>query len=250
MTRLSKSKIISGLQCPKRLYLEVKRPELMEVSEDTERIFAQGHAVGEVARDLEENGILIDTGSNLKHALQQTCECIQAGLTRPLFEATFSHDDILVKADILRPVRRQIDFIEIKSSTEVKDYHLNDCAIQTWVIEGAGQPLRSIQLGHIDNTFVYEREGEYDGLLAYEDITKPVRALTKQVPSWVIDLRAILAKSKEPDIAPGPQCNKPFACPFQDFISGEESHNHIRCATITRHNPALLHRRQQKYLPD
>lgn len=47
---LSKSKIISGLQCPKRLYLGVHRPELAEVSDETERMVLNGHLVGEIAR--------------------------------------------------------------------------------------------------------------------------------------------------------------------------------------------------------
>ena len=47
---LSKSKIISGLQCPKRLYLAVHRPELDEVSDETERMFSNEHLVGEIAR--------------------------------------------------------------------------------------------------------------------------------------------------------------------------------------------------------
>ena len=56
---LSKSKIISGLQCPKRLYLEVHRPELAEVSDETERMFSNGHLVGEIARSQQPGGKLI-----------------------------------------------------------------------------------------------------------------------------------------------------------------------------------------------
>ena len=47
---LSKSKLMSGRQCPKRLWLEVNRPELLEFSPATERSFAVGHTVGHAAR--------------------------------------------------------------------------------------------------------------------------------------------------------------------------------------------------------
>ena len=56
---LSKSKLLSSLQCPKRLWLEIHRPDLTEVSPATEQSFAVGHRVGEVARQLVTGGVLI-----------------------------------------------------------------------------------------------------------------------------------------------------------------------------------------------
>ena len=57
--RLSKSKIISGLQCPKRLYLEIHQPALREDSAQTEALFAMGHRVGEIAQELVPDGVMI-----------------------------------------------------------------------------------------------------------------------------------------------------------------------------------------------
>lgn len=56
---LSKSRILSGLQCPKRLYLEVNQPNLAQVEARTERTFAIGHQVGDVAQLLWPGGHLI-----------------------------------------------------------------------------------------------------------------------------------------------------------------------------------------------
>ena len=47
---LSKSRLISAWQCPKRLHLEKHHPELGEVSPMTESLFATGHDVGAVAQ--------------------------------------------------------------------------------------------------------------------------------------------------------------------------------------------------------
>ncbi|MEJ2275577.1 MAG: hypothetical protein P8Y01_13570, partial [Woeseiaceae bacterium] len=49
---LSKSRLISAWQCPKRLYLEKFRPELAEISDATLALFATGHEVGAVAKRL------------------------------------------------------------------------------------------------------------------------------------------------------------------------------------------------------
>ena len=48
----SKSKLMALRQCPKRLWLEVHRPELREDSSATEAIFQTGHRVGELAQRL------------------------------------------------------------------------------------------------------------------------------------------------------------------------------------------------------
>ena len=47
---LSKSKILSGWQCHKRLWLETHDPEQAETDASTERRFEIGHEVGDIAR--------------------------------------------------------------------------------------------------------------------------------------------------------------------------------------------------------
>ena len=62
MRNLSKSKIIAFRQCPKRLWLEIHRPELRDDS-SSETVFAIGHQVGEIAQDIyntDGSGVLID----------------------------------------------------------------------------------------------------------------------------------------------------------------------------------------------
>ena len=50
MRPLSKSKIIAFRQCPKRLWLEVHRPDLREDSSAAQAAFQVGYQVGEIAR--------------------------------------------------------------------------------------------------------------------------------------------------------------------------------------------------------
>ena len=50
--RLSKSKIMSSLQCLKRVYLEINRKDLIHYSKSTEAAFALGHEVGDIAVQL------------------------------------------------------------------------------------------------------------------------------------------------------------------------------------------------------
>jgi hypothetical protein len=59
--RLSKSKYLAGRQCHKRVYLEVRAPELAsEPDEQTQAILDMGTAVGECARQRFPGGVLVE----------------------------------------------------------------------------------------------------------------------------------------------------------------------------------------------
>ena len=123
---LSKSKFIAGLQCLKRLYLEVHQPELAgEPDEQSMAVLEQGYEVGRWAQKMFAGGALIEAGpEEMGKALQQTAQAVADKQRPAIFEATFTHDNILARIDILeRLPRNKWRLIEVKSSTGVKDYH-------------------------------------------------------------------------------------------------------------------------------
>lgn len=217
---LSKSKLLSWRQCSKRLWLEAFRPELVEVDAATEARFAGGNVVGEIARSLYGPGeLLFDSETaDFTGALKRTGEILSVSGRRPLFEATFSADSVLVMADVIKRVKGGIRAIEVKSSTSVKDYHVEDCAVQAHVIESSGQTLCGISVAHIDNCFVYPGNGDYRGLLTEVDVTAEVAGLRSAVPEWIHGARQTL-NGDQPEITPGTQCTKPFPCPFYDHCN-------------------------------
>ncbi len=215
---LSKSKIMAGLQCPKRLYLEVHHPELLDFSDEAERAFSMGHEVGEAARTLHPGGKLIEHQGNLKIAMDETRRLLDAPGEVTLFEPAFQHGRTLVRADIFSRHRQQYRLLEVKSSTSLKPHYVNDVAIQSWVIQGAGYPLKTAHLAHIDNTFVYPGGGDYHGLFASQDVTEETAPLIEQIPGLVANFQKIL-QGPEPEIEVGPQCTDPYECPFLSHCS-------------------------------
>ena len=95
--RLSKSKMLSGIQCQKRLYLEVHQPKLAEQSGGTEQLFANGNLVGEIARRAQPKGKLIEHTADLKTALTQTAAELSGKSSVTLFEPAFQHGGALVR---------------------------------------------------------------------------------------------------------------------------------------------------------
>lgn len=235
--RLSKSRILAGLQCPKRLYLQVHHPEWLVENPQAERRVAVGHQVGEIARELYPGGKLIEHADNLSLALAETRQLLAEG--EPLlYEATFEYDGVLIRADILSNDDKGCRFIEVKSSTRVKAYHWLDCAVQSWVLEGAGYTVSSASVACINRDFIYPGHREYQGLLITEDITTAVNALKVDLPGQVTELRALLDGST-PAITPGDQCFDPFDCPFIEV-----------CSPVTTEYPVTLFPRGKKVAED
>ena len=210
---LSKSRILIHRQCPRRLWLQVHKPALADESTG-QPLTEAGTTVGLLARHMHADGVLIDA-EDLRSALRQTAQALTVKPRRPLFEATFEHDGVLVRTDLLRPVARGWRMIEVKSSTSIKAYHLEDAAVQSWVLQGAGLPLREQAIAYIDRDFIYPGDGHYQGLLIEQDVVTELTERMPEVPGWVAAARRTLARRKEPDVAPGRQCHDPFPCPFQ-----------------------------------
>lgn len=210
---LSKSRVLAARQCPKRLWLEVNRPDLRIITPDVQRRFDQGHRLNDVVHRLIPEGHLIEDEVPLGDALQITKRHLARFPGQPLFEATFSKHRVLVRADVFVRTDRAWCLTEVKSSTRVKPYHLDDCAVQTWVIREAGYPVAQTELAHLDTGFTYRGEGDYQGLLKHVDVTEQVEALLPEVARWVSEGLEVLAGA-EPTIAVGPQCTDPFRCAF------------------------------------
>jgi hypothetical protein len=225
---LSKSKLLAFRQCPKRLWLEVHRPDLREDSSATESSFQVGYEVGDIARrlfDAEGSGVVLDPkAEGISAVLARTTELLKS--RRPIFEAGFSANGALVLADVLLPVPgpgpRRWRMIEVKSSTSVKDYHRDDAAVQAFVARSAGVRISSIAVAHIDGSWVYPGGDRYDGLLKESDITADAFARGGEVKAWISESQSVVRRRTEPPIRTGEQCQRPYACGFVDHCTSQE----------------------------
>jgi hypothetical protein len=215
---LSKSRITAFEQCPLKLWLSIRRPELAIADDGAEIRFATGHEVGEIACQLHPDGIMIEADPDLAQALRYTRERIEQGGSEPLFEATFEHDGVLVRVDVLIRDPAGVCLFEVKSSSGVKDYHLGDLATQVWVVRQAGLTIRAAGIRHINSAFRLRQEGDYAGLFTDVELLDTLEGRVSERPSIVAAARAILA-GEEPVVATGEHCSRPFACEFWTYCT-------------------------------
>ena len=188
------------------------------MSAQIESLWETGRQVGKIAHYLygTEDSVEIPFNRRINLMLDETRALIDSDIGFPIFEATFEHDGILVRIDVLIPEGPSWRAVEVKASTSVKDYHLLDCAIQDWVMRHVGLEVSSISLAHIDNRFVYPGQGNYTGLLLEHDLTEAVRRIEPSVVELIADARAAAA-GPMPDVNVGMHCSKPYDCQFIRF---------------------------------
>jgi hypothetical protein len=156
------------------LHLEWHRSDLAEVSEATEAAYRTGNEVGDVAKQI-----------------YGTADSVEVAYRR---------------GDMDAMVRETADLLASGADFPIFE--------ATFRHKGVGLPVKSISLGHVNNRFVYGGDGDYEGLIAEEDLTEEAKALSATVPGLAGDARGAIT-GEMPDIAVGTHCNKPYECDFR-----------------------------------
>ena len=228
--RISKSKFVAGVQCLKRLYWQVHKPDLaLGPGASGQAIMDQGQEVGRLAHQLFPGGVKVDGSGGLSDAISITKDLVDNSEVPAIFEGTFSADDVLVRVDILKRQRdKRWRLIEVKSSTALKDHHLPDIGIQSHIVSRSGLDLASVWLAHINRKYVLTGETvDPRQFFRIRNVTGQVKRLQPRLVSQLRSEFRILAMPAAPDIAPGRHCTDPITCEFYDRCNPPLPTNHI-----------------------
>lgn len=219
MHTLSKSTFVRGCQCVKSLYLNKYHKEFQSsISENQESIYEQGKDVGLLARNLFPNGIDANPQNYFSYdeSVKKTELAIKKG-DITIYEAAFLFDNVLAALDILAKDSDGWKAFEVKSSTEVKDNHILDAALQYYLIQNTGISLQDISIIHINNQYLRGGELEIEKLFIKKSILKEVLELQTFIPKKIMELKSVLEEKVIPNIEIGLQCNDPYPCDFIDY---------------------------------
>jgi len=213
---ISKTKLLSWLQCPRRLWLEQYSPELEDEDAIDRAALETGRVVGAKAREVygRGRGHLVSHNRGLRAAVAETEALLAGGGDEPIFEATFDYDGLTVLVDVLDRSGASPGIVEVKSSTSLKDHHVADCAIQAWTLRQLEVPAASTKLALVSNEFTYRGDDDYTGLFREIDVTADVEAMIERVGGILEGARSTLDSLDEPDNAVGTHCTNPYPCPF------------------------------------
>ena len=220
---LSKSRFVSGVQCSKKLFLELNRKELKPaITASQQAIFDQGHVIGKMAQERYPNGIDLTSQTHYDYAdaIDNTiAEMLKK--TSTLYEAAFYYDEVLSVLDILEhDANGDIHAIEVKSSSKIEDYYITDAALQYWVMSNAGHAPKRFSLMHINKLYVKNGAINLDDFFTLHDITARVIEKQTWVTEHIEELKSMIRIGEEPIQAIGKHCSKPFDCDFKKYCWG------------------------------
>jgi hypothetical protein len=212
---LSKSRYLRGLQCSKLLWhVANASEEIAEPDAAAKANFDQGCEVGALARALFPDGVLIESVDR-EVALSETHSALARGVS--IFEAAFQAGAGFTRVDILVPVEGGAwDVLEVKSSTEAKEVHLDDLAFQAHVLAEAGIKVRKLWLVLINSAYIRDGEIRPNELFAQVDVSDDVRARAGSVGRRLLEMIRDVANPVAPLRAIGAHCNDPYPCPLVD----------------------------------
>jgi predicted RecB family nuclease len=228
---LSKTRFVTGVQCLKRLYLQVHRPDLAaNPDEGALARMVQGQLVGAEARKAFPGGVLVDANhAELDNAITTTRELVANPDVPAIFEATFEADSVLVRVDVLkRDGDKAFQILEVKSSTKLKDEYRYDIGIQKRVVSRAGLNVSTACLMHLNSEYVYAG-GDYDysKLFRIEELTPEIAIDEGEIEALALEQWHVLAEPEPPNIEAGAQCKKPQMCEFFDQCNAPVSQYHV-----------------------
>ncbi len=221
---LSKTKYLNGLQCPRLIWIEIHEPEkIPETDPVTQHIFSQGHLVSELAKRLFPDGIDISTEDFMGN-ISSTIDLLRE--RKPLFEAGILVGKLYSRIDILYPAaEEEWDIVEVKSSTSVKDVHINDVAYQHYCCNQSGLNIRKCYLALINNQYVKGGEIDPEGLFNIHDITDQVEEASVGIEGRIDGILEVINQGTCPEMIIGLHCRDPYECPLTDCWDSLPEHN-------------------------
>ena len=227
---LTKSLYVAGMQCARRLWLEVHAPESATPPGEFELgLRARGESVGRAAHALFPGGVLVDTpAQDHAAAVVRTRALVEDGAVPALFEAAFRHAGVDVRVDVLeRLADGRFGLREVKSSSKPKPGHADDLAVQRFVVEGSGLALASTELVHVDGDYALGADAsapsgaapiDWPAYFARVEMRDALDADPETRPEGVAGhvsrLHAEIASPAPPAVEPGSHCRRSQLCPY------------------------------------
>lgn len=139
-----------------------------------------------------------------------------------IYEAAFEYNGCYARADIIQFSKetQRWKIFEVKSSTKVKDEHIDDVGLQAWIMAKSGLPIQQINVLFINNKCLYPN---LDDLFIAEDVTDRLRVIYPDILPKVKEIFSTINANSVPDLDIGPHCLSPNECGFIEHCWKEKN---------------------------
>ena len=226
--RLSKSRYVSAIQCPKILWMKKNLPEQFDDSVMNQVVLDKGNEIGDLAMKYFGAFDEVEYSQDISKMVNDTKELMKLG-KKVITEAAFIYDGDLCIVDILRSVPGGYELIEVKGSSgspgdtvkDVKEVYLYDMSFQAYILTKNEMDIKSVKLMCLNREYVRQGDLEEDldikELFTLTDCTKTVFKMMKEVENNIQSFKAVITQEEEPVFDIGSRCEKPYKCGYKGW---------------------------------
>jgi hypothetical protein len=202
---LSKSEYTTYLKHPAWLWIKKHAKTILPpIDPATQAIFDTGHEFEQYAEALFPGGVTLGFSDYDEYLSlpERTTQALDEGVLT-IFQGRFEHEQLTFICDVIQVVgNKEVDLIEIKSSTSAKPEHIVDLAFQMVVLEKCGYNVRNISVVHVNNQYVRDGEINTKEITARTDVTEDVKAARDFTLTKIDEALQTMALSECPDVSP------------------------------------------------
>lgn len=224
---LTKSSYVRGITCQRLLWLGWHRRQPYNDPLPGSPA-AVGIDIGNKAHHLFPGGVLVEE-EPWQHAkaVARTRELMADPTVPAIFEAAYEHAGVRIRADVMeRLTDGRWGLREVKSASRVKARYIDDAAVQAYVLEQSGIALESIELVHVDTSYIYPGDQiDWTQYFQRTDIADKVRAALPEIADIIGGHLTTLEREDEPAIEPGPHC--PAECDYWEHCTAAKPHDWV-----------------------
>lgn len=211
---LTKSKIITGLHCPKKLWFDVND----KIKIDHFNLH-RGNVFGEKIKEIYGDGFDLSNTFD-EEIIQLTQNALNDEKITIIYEGAFLFEETLVRTDVLIRKANGWKLVEAKCSPSVTEKHYQDISIQYYVLKKIGIKVSEAVITHLNTDFIYNvKDKNYDNLILEVDVLDIIDNKTHEVSDWIENLLPITkTTAKKPDIRIGDHCKN---CQYLDRCKDE-----------------------------
>lgn len=205
LNRINKEIFLNTLFCP-TLGWRIRNGKIdKEFSLGDRFRMEQGREIGELARSLYPEGIFIYR-PNLDESAVLTKKMLEKNYNGTFFEATFISGDCVAKSDILVKNGDFIELIEVKSSLNAKEEHIDDMAYTVLIASNTGICPSTVSLLLLDKNYCMGKEIEF--LFKKIDLTSHVMQKVQQFRDKKQIIESVTSQKTEPNPVLSYNCKK------------------------------------------
>lgn len=235
----------SGLQCPKRLYLDYHFAKKAPDPGETQSMIAEvGTELVEIASSAFPRGVAIDP--NAPDAVERTEALCREKKPQVVFHGRFRLQQVEIGCDILISTGDgTLDLFEVKAGVSIKPRHIMDLALQVHVLEKLGYKVRRTSIIHMNRRYLHTGgKHPVHELFKNVDATARVRRYVGKIEGLLQSFKRTLEDESALEYPTGTWCRAPLPCHhLPRCIAEGPSHPLVELPELTRTQVDSLHER-------